>query len=73
MSGRLGSFSQLLEETKHLCGCGQEKVAKIVGGEHLSIIIEEVTHEGGLTLLVDGESYELIFSRKRLTSRVRDF
>jgi len=32
----LGRFSQLLEETEHFCGCGQEKVAKIVQcGEHL--------------------------------------
>ena len=26
----LGRFSQLLEETEHFCGCGQEEVAKIV-------------------------------------------
>jgi hypothetical protein len=26
----LGRFSQLLEETEHFRGCGQEKVAKIV-------------------------------------------
>jgi hypothetical protein len=26
----LGRFSQLLEETEHFCGRGQEKVAKIV-------------------------------------------
>lgn len=33
----LGRSSQLLEETKHICGCGQEKVAKIVqcGDQHL--------------------------------------
>lgn len=36
----LGRFSQLLEETEHLRGCGQEKGAKIVhcgeakGGYH---------------------------------------
>ena len=31
----LGCFSQLLEETEHFCGRGQEKVAKIVQcGEH---------------------------------------
>ena len=26
----LGRFSHLLEVTEHFCGCGQEKVAKIV-------------------------------------------
>jgi len=26
----LGRFLQLLEETQHFCGCGQQKVAKIV-------------------------------------------
>jgi hypothetical protein len=26
----LGRFSQLLEQTQHFCGCGDEKVAKIV-------------------------------------------
>jgi hypothetical protein len=31
----LRRFSQLLEETEHFCGRGQEKVAKIVQcGEH---------------------------------------
>lgn len=31
----LARFSQLLEETEHFCGCGQEEVAKIVQcGEH---------------------------------------
>ena len=35
VSGRLGRFLQLLEETEHLCGRGQQKVAKIVHcGEH---------------------------------------
>jgi hypothetical protein len=33
----LGRFSQLLEETERFCGCGHEKVAKIVQcGEQLS-------------------------------------
>jgi len=30
VTGRLGRFSQLLEETEHFCGWCQEKVAKIV-------------------------------------------
>jgi len=29
----LGRFSQLLEETEHFCGCGQEKIALLI--EHL--------------------------------------
>jgi hypothetical protein len=50
----LGRFSQLLAATEHFCGWRQQKVAKIVQcGEHLSIIIEEVTHEGGLKFLRD--------------------
>jgi hypothetical protein len=51
VSGKLRRFSQLMEETEHFCGCGQEKVAKIVQcGEHyiLSKIVSEATCEGGL-------------------------
>jgi beta-glucosidase-like glycosyl hydrolase len=44
--GRLGRFSQHLEETKHFCGRGQEKVAKIVHcGEKIE---EEAIRKGGL-------------------------
>jgi hypothetical protein len=46
----LGRFSQLLEETEHFRGCGQEKAAKIVQcGEHLLFTkSKEATRKGGL-------------------------
>jgi hypothetical protein len=48
VTGRLGRFSQVLEETEHFCGCGQEKVAKIVHcGEKIE---EEAIRKGGLKL-----------------------
>jgi hypothetical protein len=48
VTGRLGHFSQLLEETEHFRGCGQEKVAKIVHcGENIE---EEAIRKGGLKI-----------------------
>jgi hypothetical protein len=45
----LERFSQLLEETEHFCGCGQEEVAKIVHcGEKIE---EEAIRKGGLKIL----------------------
>jgi hypothetical protein len=43
----LRRFSQLLEDTEHFCGCGQEKVAKIVHcGENYFLVVEqEATRE----------------------------
>ena len=35
MNRRSWHFLQLLEETRHFCGCGQEKVAKIVPDRHI--------------------------------------
>ena len=49
----LGRFSQLLEETEHFCGCGQEKVAKIVQcGEPKTLAKSktEAADDGGLNL-----------------------
>jgi hypothetical protein len=44
----------VLEETEHFCGCGQEKVAKIVHcGEKLFLPIEEdATREVASSFLV---------------------
>jgi len=43
--GKLGRFSQLLQETNHFCGCGQEEVAKIVQcGEHSNNTEDEASH-----------------------------
>jgi hypothetical protein len=42
LTGRLGRFSQLPEETEHFCGWRQQKVAKIVQcGEQLSLKIQK--------------------------------
>jgi hypothetical protein len=54
VTSRLRRFAQLLEETEHFCGCGQEKVAKIVHcGEKIE---EEAIRKGGLKF------FRLLFS-----------
>jgi hypothetical protein len=50
----LRHFPQLLEETEHFCGCGQEKVAKIVQcGEPKTLAKSnaEAADDGGLSRL----------------------
>ena len=52
MTGNLGHFSQLLEETEHFFGWRQEKVAKIVQCGEPDILnkhAKEATRKGGLS------------------------
>jgi hypothetical protein len=61
----LKRFSQLLEETGHLCGCGQEKVDIVTVGSQRTLrkTKKEATDDGGLVIVLSCAANHLASSK----------